>query len=635
MKQLYLEIFEYEQVLSVPLETFVVLFVLRYLKKCLKIVLVKSKKNESRFHVPSDVLDKYQIIFCEDKSLSFEMKNCILPAICVGENFYVTGLCAVLRRILKFNSGNDVSAISQKLLGFRGGCLTACAEVSLWTRFCEIDLLITTKQLLSTSSKKFHLPSDLLRLEKHLATPVRTHNIYKRRQHLAKEMKKLKRNEKKEKFPNLPNWLREESTLTCLKLTENGDQTVDDLIKQLSLNENFDENPAASNMFRNDYLPQLTHIYAEGTDMTLADIIFYPCIHHILVSLENKIEEMKLEIPLILRWYKLMKFDVNITSAMTDLSMQMDLLSDFLINDDFTFINYAQSSESLQENRDKNATQDPHRSSFTRQTEIDDIFEKIQRSNIEVISSSHPQKKVALDWTALPDVVHPSYGELPNSRILRKCQQVENLVSAILEIAHQGNIIVDFCSGGGHLGIVLAYLLPRCQIIMIDNKEESAARAYNRVQALGLTNAVLYQSNLDYFSGHFDIGTSLHACGVATDLVIQRCLDERAAFVVCPCCYGAVKDNHIITYPRSEKFNAAGISYQDYLVLSHSADQTHVNDPKTKQGKRCMELIDTDRLVQTTKYGYKSTLCTLIPSTCTPKNNLLIGLPQILSNVID
>ena len=46
-------------------------------------------------------------------------------------------------------------------------------------------------------------------------------------------------------------------------------------------------------------------------------------------------------------------------------------------------------------------------------------------------------------------------------------------------------------------------------------------RAVHRVQSLGLTNCRFYQGNMDYFKGRFDIGVSLHACGVATDLVIQ------------------------------------------------------------------------------------------------------------------
>ena len=46
-------------------------------------------------------------------------------------------------------------------------------------------------------------------------------------------------------------------------------------------------------------------------------------------------------------------------------------------------------------------------------------------------------------------------------------------------------------------------------------------RAVHRVQSLGLSNCRFYQGNMDYFKGRFDIGVSLHACGVATDLVIQ------------------------------------------------------------------------------------------------------------------
>ena len=44
-------------------------------------------------------------------------------------------------------------------------------------------------------------------------------------------------------------------------------------------------------------------------------------------------------------------------------------------------------------------------------------------------------------------------------------------------------------------------------------------RAVKRVERLGMTNCRFFQGNMDYFSGKFDVGVSLHACGVATDLV--------------------------------------------------------------------------------------------------------------------
>ncbi len=82
----------------------------------------------------------------------------------------------------------------------------------------------------------------------------------------------------------------------------------------------------------------------------------------------------------------------------------------------------------------------------------------------------------------------------------------------------------------------------------------------------GLTNCVLFQCNLSYFRGAFDVGVSLHACGTATDLVMCACVDAGAHFVCCPCCYGSVarsrdkekEDGDAVRYPRSEKFLQEG-----------------------------------------------------------------------------
>ena len=79
-------------------------------------------------------------------------------------------------------------------------------------------------------------------------------------------------------------------------------------------------------------------------------------------------------------------------------------------------------------------------------------------------------------------------------------------------------------------------------------------RAVHRVQSLGLSNCRFYQGNMDYFKGRFDIGVSLHACGVATDLVIQACIRNGASFVSCPCCYGSLQKCHMLSYPRSNHF---------------------------------------------------------------------------------
>jgi hypothetical protein len=51
-------------------------------------------------------------------------------------------------------------------------------------------------------------------------------------------------------------------------------------------------------------------------------------------------------------------------------------------------------------------------------------------------------------------------GGLPLKRIKRKCQQLENIFfllkkCLIEESGTERKVIVDFCSGGGHLGILI------------------------------------------------------------------------------------------------------------------------------------------------------------------------------------
>ena len=132
--------------------------------------------------------------------------------------------------------------------------------------------------------------------------------------------------------------------------------------------------------------------------------------------------------------------------------------------------------------------------------------------------------------------------------------------------------------------------------------------------------------NLDYFCGSFDIGVSLHACGVATDLVINLCIQSKADFVCCPCCYGSLQQNHILTYPRSEYFKKEKIEFSDYIVIGHTADQTHVTNDKHDQGEMAMNIIDSDRVYLAVENGYTTvSLTKLKPTSCTPKNNIIIA----------
>ncbi|XP_047110243.1 glutathione S-transferase C-terminal domain-containing protein homolog isoform X1 [Schistocerca piceifrons] len=539
-----------------PLETAVCLFAVDYLQlhNEVSVAFIVKKTNDHELLL----IDISKLQYCVVSEPPPTSKLCRLPLILtVSGRICVAGLCSVLRQLVKMC---PASSGAQQLLGFRQGCLVASAESSLWTRFCEVDMVGTVKHILRSKlqSGEVMLPLDLARFEIHMSQPVRIHNIGKQKNDALK--------------CNLAN--------------------------------------------------VIEHTFSEGPNMTLADIMLLPCIHILFQALN--VVYLKQHIPLMIKWYENMLLQNGVREA---LSVIKDITSRV---SDYSYISYVlpQVEEySLYKSDPKRYK--PKSRIFTHQTEVEESLRIVSQLGIFPRKAQMPfGNEVPFDWSCLPYRSLPEGGNIPPSRMLRKKQQLENLAKAVLKIAKPGFTIVDFCSGTGHLGIILAYMLPRCRIVLLENKEESLNRAWEKVSLLGLSNIDLCQTNLDYFDASFDIGVSLHACGVATDLVIQCCITQKAAFVCCPCCYGGVQDNHVLCYPRSKEFRNSSLNVHDYLVLGHCADQTHGSEnAKTVQGHMCMYVIDTDRCLYAKEHGYTAHIGKLIPETCTPKNNLIVGIP--------
>lgn len=49
---------------------------------------------------------------------------------------------------------------------------------------------------------------------------------------------------------------------------------------------------------------------------------------------------------------------------------------------------------------------------------------------------------------SISNLLSPLLGDLPQKRLERKCQQLESIVSAVLKIAKDNQVIVEFCAGG-------------------------------------------------------------------------------------------------------------------------------------------------------------------------------------------
>lgn len=547
----------------VNIETLVVLFIYKLARTQKVNLVVKLMSGQ-----PSEPL--IEISLKEDEytipATLPEITTLASGPVIVSGNQVTAGICSVARSLIKMSPEKEI----RDLLGFREACLLACSENSIWTRFCEVDIIQTVKNVLRQRyifNKKFELPIDFARFEYHMSTPVRMHNVYKEA--------RVKNNNKA-------------------------------IISGIPMNE-----------------LNLHHTFSEGSSMTLSDVILYQCYE---VLLKNSPFDLLIHrLPLTVNWFNKMEISLVSSSKFTVGKTLIEVTD--IIEPNFV----KQSLYKADPSRYR-----PEKRVFTKQNDIEHAFEQLEEIKTEIVNEIVPfGHDVYFSWSNVPLEANPRGGALPKERASRKSEQLKNLTKAVIKIAKNHYYkIVDFCSGSGHLGILLATLLPNCEIVLVENKERSLMRAKERIEKLGLSNVLIVQSNLDYFQGDFDIGVALHACGVATDLVIQNCVEKKAHLVVCPCCYGGVRDCHHLTYPRSNKFKKIDLDYNNYLNLAHGADQTHDDENvKTKQGYFCMDAIDTDRKFFIESFGYKVFLGKLEPTTCTNKNNLLVGLLKDIESI--
>ncbi|XP_013387274.1 glutathione S-transferase C-terminal domain-containing protein [Lingula anatina] len=637
--------------LRCPVETEIVLFVTRFnqivasgsectegphdclLTNLIQIYLVKFKDSPYLGSLPRHVLSGIGVKILEEKEIPLSVQWCLLPsAISHGNQLVHSGLCGVLRQIVKLIHQKTKCQKALELLGFKQGCLKACSEVSQWTKFCEVEVPKSVTKAVSDNGAI--LPGAFQKLEEHLGKPPPVANREKkirelRRKRLTKTASNLTKGNfeieviktsSKDNSISVQKCAHDLSHCSLLSNSRDpgGDKySVGGAVSQHAENSTTDD---CGTEEINDTAEILERSFTEGPDMTLTDLVLFTSISWYLKHTGNTLSSLDSCCPLVAKWFRRMQVVPGIMDTAEYLGLSIEISQGGEIRLEKPLV------QNKEQNNLEQHVREASKKPKVKTEDVKAVIQKLQEAGLEATMSDHPcGSDVHLDWDSLPAGVHPKQGELPKSRIERKCQQLENLASAVVKIAKPGDVIVDFCSGGGHLGIAIAYLLPECKVILVENKEESIARGLKRVQDLGLQNITIYQSNLDYFQGSFNIGVCLHACGVATDLVLQKCLDVNADFVICPCCYGAIKNTHTMSYPRSEDFRSLDISYEEYTQLCHAADQTQTNTPLAAQGKQCMAWIDGDRGSLAKSCGYRVTLCSLLPLACTPKNNLLVG----------
>jgi hypothetical protein len=259
--------------------------------------------------------------------------------------------------------------------------------------------------------------------------------------------------------------------------------------------------------------------------------------------------------------------------------------------------------------------------------------------------------------------------------------------------------VVDIGAGSGHVGLVVAWMRPlSCRVTLLERKEYGSRQAERRAKEADLQNVLVANTSLHAFCDYnhvyehdqervqeydpkeedgqtqkqpstsygmigpaaiqFDLAMSLHSCGVLTDAALEMCALNRAAFCLCPCCYGQTSSNDVLRpyMPRSvalrslrevqmpeqwNKLKRKGKGHSNeipkpFTLVAKSADCASAVDGidcfvKTRNfalAKRCMQIVDADRICWMSEYGYSGEISSLSPLEVTPKNNIIIGIPK-------
>lgn len=241
---------------------------------------------------------------------------------------------------------------------------------------------------------------------------------------------------------------------------------------------------------------------------------------------------------------------------------------------------------------------------------------------------SDPHFDPCVDWREMPSAIDPTGGHLDPDRARRKRHQIENIIFLAKKLISDGDVVVDFCSGSGHVSLPMAYLFPKCHFILVERNKFPVQIARERILSSGLKNVELFNGYVEDFKDSFDLGIALHACGDATDKAQIKCIENRAPYILCPCDLGYIK-NSKMRYPRSKMFSKL-INREEYDKLAQSADWTcwDFESEKSKIGKLSMGYVSTDRNCFASEFDYETYLFTAYPKDSTPKNDILFGLPK-------
>jgi hypothetical protein len=186
----------------------------------------------------------------------------------------------------------------------------------------------------------------------------------------------------------------------------------------------------------------------------------------------------------------------------------------------------------------------------------------------------------------------------------KKVREVAALLEELSRLPRAG-LLVDAAAGHAYVGLLAAEILAWRRVVVLERDPARIERCRHAAAHLSTEIDVRAGDVADraLWPERPDVVVALHACGAASDAVLDAAIGARARWLLLvPCCYA-----------RDTPFSPRASEIADQLGLPRHAEVR----------RRAVEaLIAAERTLRLEAAGWETTVLPLVPPTVTPHNLL-------------